>query len=262
MAGFFSRGIDEKAVIDAIHENLFGKFDPKNVRQLSKALGIKVGDKTVRDHITALYKQHLTGMGRTEEPDINDNTRMVFLAQIMCRDDQEYILGKIPDDQLLRNLSSYCSSKQPEGFAPANYSYSGEAPNLGAKAPLQKNDRGYYVEFNGKKHYVDPTSFSAYSRPNKSMSYAPTRKELEQGLQAAPIDTRIARELQAAKNRANALKSAAASGAASAAGAAGSAAKGFLGYFGLGGVKRKTRKQKKTKKSRKVRKGRKGTSRK
>lgn len=234
MAFLFGRNVDEKSVKDAIFTALDGKLDATNIFQLRAALEKTVGDKKIREHITGLFGKHYKSMGRNQPRVIYDSALILFLAQIMCRDEQDYDNQNLSDIELSRAVKSYCTAREGESFAPEGYYRVGNAPRGQPKANATS------------------AAYSVYAPKTGMQKIAPSQNALRGSLAVRPGVLTTAQR--------------AASAAGEAAGAATEEAKGIFGtvkgFLGFGGSKRKTRKQKKTKKSRKVRKGRKLTARK
>ena len=237
MAFLFRKNVNENSVKDSIFSALDGKVDATNIFQLRAALEKTVGDKKIREHITDLFKNNYKTMGRNQPRVIYDSALILFLAQIMCRGEQEYLNDNLSDLELQRAVRTYCTATEGESFAPEAYYRVGNAPRGQAKA----NAAG--------------TAYSVYAPKNGMQKVAPSQNALRESLAVRPGVLTTAQR--------------AASAAGEAAGAATEEAKGIFGtvkgFLGFGGAKRKTRKAKKTRKSskvRKVRKGRKGTARK
>lgn len=220
MAFLFRKNMNDKSVKEAIFSALDGKIDATNIFQLRAALEKTVGDKKIRQHITELFNNFYKSMGRNQPRVIYDSALILFLAQIMCQEEQDYDNQNLSDMELSRAVKTYCTATEGESFAPEGYYRVGNAPRGQPKA----NATG--------------TGYSVYTPKTGMQKVSATQEGLKKGLEAGPGMLTSAER---------------------AAGSAAEEAKGIFGtvkgYFGLGGVKRKTRKQKKTRKVRKVRKG-------
>ena len=231
MAFLFGKSMNDKSVKDAIFTAFDGKLDTTNIFHLRAALEKMVGDKKVRDHITGLFGNYYKSMGANPPRVIYDSALILVLAQIMCREEQDYDNQNLSDLELSRAVKSYCTAREGESFAPEAYYRVGNAPRGQPKA----NAAG--------------TGYSVYAPKTGMQKVAPSQNALRESLAVRPGVLTTAQR--------------AASAAGEAAGTAAEGATGFFGtlkgYLGFGGAKRKTRKQKKSRKVRRVRKGRKHT---
>lgn len=227
MSFFFGKAFNGASVKNTLYDHLHGSVDPTDLAELRTVLRQTVGGKTVGEHVTDLFRNHYKTMGKSNSnipSSLPDSAMMLFLAQLLCRQDQEYNVDSLTDAELQEAIGTYCTAKEGESFAPSNYSHLGNAPSSRARG-------------NG-------TGYSVYVNKSGKQTVSSNRAAMERALAGPGMLTSASRAAGAATEEAKGLFGT------------------VKGYFGMGGVRRKTRKQKKTKKSRKVRKGRKGTSRK